>query len=336
MHPLEALNEAELGTLTRVADRLLNTRHLLAPGHRPSQLRPGFGVEFLDFREFTAGDDIRDIDWRTTARSRQPQIRRYNDEVAADWTIVLDCSASMAANHQENNIENTSGNTTWNSSNNKKWALAVQSAAAMAYLLIHLGNRVSVLLFSDQVERLVPLGRGYTHYASILQMLRQFTPPNSGGGSDLRSCVNHIRRRSSVFVISDFLTANSMRDGLDALTIRGDSLHALQVLSDQDFNLPAEQRVRFKDVETGESITVELNDNQRAHHHAALLDLTDSLSSYCTQQNISFSSHMDEKNWKSVLIDHILKRNKPQNSPQKSPLSKQKDKQSNNHRNGNL
>ena len=75
MHPLEALNESELGSLTRVADRLLNTRHLLAPGNRPSQLRPGFGIEFLDFREFTAGDDIRDVDWRTsgaTAMKWQP------------------------------------------------------------------------------------------------------------------------------------------------------------------------------------------------------------------------------------------------------------------------
>jgi uncharacterized protein (DUF58 family) len=303
MHPLEALNESELGSLTRVADRLLITQHLLAPGHRPSQLRPGFGIEFLDFREFSAGDDIRDIDWRATARSRHPQIRRYSDEVAADWFIVLDCSASMAASSSDGN-DDSHGHC-------KKWQLAVQSAAAMAYLLIHLGNRVSILLFSNRIEQMVPLGRGYTHYASILQMLRQFRPARTGGGSDLRSCVLRIKRHSPVFVISDFLTADSMQDGLNALSIRGDRLHALQILSDQDYQLPTEQSVRFKDVETGQTVTAELNNDEREQHHIALTNLCNSLSDYCRKQNIRFSTHMDNEIWKSVLIDHLLERSDP-------------------------
>ena len=116
--------------MTRVADRLLNTQHLLAPGHRSSQRRAGSGIEFLDHREFTPGDDPRRIDWRATARHRHPQVRRYCDEAAADWYIAVDCSASMMFGQAE------------------KWALAVQCAAAMAYLLIHLDNRVALLLFS--------------------------------------------------------------------------------------------------------------------------------------------------------------------------------------------
>ena len=300
MHPLAALNESELGSLSRVAARLLNTRHLLAPGHRPSQRRAGFGIEFLDFREFTAGDDIRDVDWRITARSRHPQIRRYNDEVAADWFIVLDCSASMTHSSGDGSSDD----------NGRKWQLAVQSAAAMAYLLLNLGNRVSVLLFSNRIEQLVHLGRGDTHYASILQMLRQFTPAKSGGGSDLRSCVSHIKHRSPVFVISDFLTADGMQDGLNALSIRGDRLHALQILSSQDYQLPEEQNIRFKDVETGQTITAELNDSERQHHHMALASFCDSLAGYCRKQDIRFSTHRDSENWKSVLIDHLLERNR--------------------------
>ena len=118
MHPLELLNEAELGSLARVVDRLLNTRHLLAPGQRTNRLRPGFGVEFLDHREYSPGDDIRAVDWRSSARSRHPQIRRYSDEAASDWCILLDCSSSMAFGR------------------NRKWSLAVQCAAAMAYRLV--------------------------------------------------------------------------------------------------------------------------------------------------------------------------------------------------------
>ena len=292
MHPLEALNESELTSLTRAADRLLNTHRLLAPGHRPYRQRAGFGIEFLDHREFTSGDDIRNVDWRASARSRQPQIRRYCDEAAADWFIALDCSASMAIGQGE------------------KWALAVQCAAALAYLLIHLGNRAGILLFSNRVEHMIPLGRGYTHYAGILRTLRLITPPASGGGSSLRSCVCRIRRHSPVFVISDFLAPDRMQDGLDALSIRGDRLHALQILSSRDYQIPEQERVRFMDVETAQAVTVDLGHSQRELYHHALDSFCESLAGHCRKQRIRFSRHTNDESWKSVLTSHLLEGNR--------------------------
>ena len=287
MHPLDVLNEAELGNLTRVADRLLNIRHLLAPGQRPNWLRAGFGIEFMDHREFTPGDDIRDVDWRTTARSRHPQIRRYCDEAATDWFILLDCSSSMAFKKAE------------------KWALAVQCAAAMAYLLIHQGNRVSVLLFSDKIEQMVPLGRGYSHYASILQTLRQTTVVDRGKRSDPRCCVSRIKRNSPIFVISDFLTANSMRDGLDALRIRGDILHALQVHTISDYQLPEAESIRFEDIETAQIISTDLSSTQREHYLEAVNSFKNSFINYCLTKHVHFSHHDITESWNSVLVNHL-------------------------------
>jgi uncharacterized protein (DUF58 family) len=291
MHPLAALNEAELGSLTRVADRLLNTRYLLSRGNRPNRLQAGSGIEFLDHHEFSPGDDIRNIDWRVTARSRYPQIRRYCDEAAADWFIALDCSASMAIGDGE------------------KWALAVQCAAAMAYLLVHLDNRVSILLFSNRVEQMVPLGRGYTHYASMLQTLRRVRPPAAGGGSDLRCCVSRIRHHSPVFVISDFLTDDSMKGGLDALSIRGDRLHALQILTSRDYQVPALTSARFKDVETGETITTDLGNDEQQRYRLAFKDYCGSLARHCRKQRIRFSRHMANEDWKSAVAVHLRQRN---------------------------
>jgi uncharacterized protein (DUF58 family) len=287
MHPLEAINEAELSGLIRVADRLLHTHRLLAPGHRPYRRRAGFGIEFLDHREFSPGDDLRNIDWRATARSRHPQIRRYCDEAAADWFVVLDCSASMIFDKGE------------------KWALAVQCAAAMAYLLIHLGNRIGILLFSNRIEQMVPLGRGYGHYGTILQTLRRFTPALSGGGSDLRSCVAHIRRHSPAFVISDFLTPDGMRGGLEALTLRGDRLHALQILSDRENHYPEASPIRLRDVETGQTLTVELDNQQATEHRLALDGFCNALSGYCRKQGVRFSRHQASEGWKDVLANHL-------------------------------
>jgi uncharacterized protein (DUF58 family) len=287
MHPLELLNEAELGNLARAADRLLTNRHLLAPGQRSNRLRPGSGIEFLDHREYSPGDDIRAVDWRASARSRHPQLRRYSDEAAADWFILLDCSSSMAFGHRE------------------KWALALQCTAAMAYLLIHLGNRVSILLFTDRVERVVPLGRGYRHYAGIMQTLRQALAADSGAGSSLRCCVSGIKRNSSIFVISDFLAADGMQDGLDALSMRGDKLHALQILSRHDYRLPAQQAVRFRDVESGATMTAGVNAGQRQAYLQACQDFNTRLAQYCRRKHIHFSRHDAAVAWKSVLLNHL-------------------------------
>ena len=287
MHPLELLNEAELGSLARVVDRLLNTRHLLTPGQRTNRLRPGLGIEFLDHREYSPGDDIRNVDWRSSARSRHPQIRRYCDEAASDWFILLDCSSSMAFGR------------------NQKWALAVQCAAAMAYLLIHLGNRVSILIYADKIERKLPLGRGYSHYASILHGLRQVTPADSGSGSKLRSCVASIKRNSPVFVISDFLAADCMREGLEAISRRGDRLHSMQILSSHDSRLPPGQSARFRDVETGAMMTADISNPQREKYQQAFGNFKNSLSTYCRNKRIHFSRHADDETWKSVLVEHL-------------------------------
>jgi hypothetical protein len=157
---------------------------------------------------------------------------------------------------------------------------------------------------------MVPLGRGYTHYASILRTLRRITPPDAGGGSDLRSCVSRIRRHSPVFVISDFFTADRMQDGLDALSIRGDRLHALQIVSSLEYQVPEENQVRFRDVETARTITVDLGDTERENYRIALDRFCDSLADYCRKQRIRFSHHMNDENWKSVLAAHLLQGNR--------------------------
>lgn len=284
MHPLHSLTEKELGNLTRVGDRLLNTQHLLTQGYRTNRLRSGFGIEFLDYREFVNGDDSRNIDWRSSARSRHPLVRRYCNEASADWSVVLDNSASMSIG------------------NSNKWALSIQCAAAICYLLLHLGNRVSLLLFSDRLRHLVQPGRGYTHYASILQTLRQIIPVKTGGGSNLNSCIERIKRHSPVFVISDFLTHDGMMDGLSALNQRGDRIHALQLLSERDFLLPDQPVIKIRDVESGQSIISSPGNNYRDQ----LDNFCDTLASHCRKQLIQYSLHLDNEHWKSVLLKHLL------------------------------
>lgn len=293
MHPLEGLNDAELGSLARVVDRLLNSRHLLAPGQRINSRRAGIGIEFLDHREYCPGDDIRSVDWRVSARSRHPQIRRYCDEAAADWFILLDCSSSMAI-----------GGAT-------KWALALQCAAAMAYLLLHLGNRVAILAFSDRIESKQPPGRGYAHYARSLRGLRRTETTTCPGGSNPGCCVAGIRRNSPVFVISDFLAADGMREGLEALSRRADRLHALQILSKADRLLPPGRSASLEDVETGAIVSADIGSLQREEYHRAFDGYNHALAQYCRNRHIHFSRHDDTETWKSAIMAHLRYGGKP-------------------------
>jgi uncharacterized protein (DUF58 family) len=284
MHPLEALHERELRQLSRIADQLLSSRLCLAPGQRPDRLHAGFGAEFLDHREFAPGDDIRDIDWRASARSRHPQIRRYWDEAAADWTLCLDVSASMGLDG--------------------KWALALQCTAALAYLLIHLDHRVAVLLFSDRLQQRVPLGRGYKHYARLLRILKQASPRRFGGGTDLRTCIRYVKRRSQVFVISDFLVEDGLQAGLERLWLLCERIHTLQIYA-LDTPPAQDEMARLQDVETGETLTVAHPDRQRQAYHQALESFGNTLGGYCRQRHIRFSRASSEQAWKPVLVEHF-------------------------------
>ena len=82
-------SESELSSLAKVAGRLFTGKQFTSSGHNPTRIRPGFGIEFLDYREYTHNDDQRYIDWRASVRSRQPQIRRYRDETSSDWFVCF-------------------------------------------------------------------------------------------------------------------------------------------------------------------------------------------------------------------------------------------------------
>ena len=286
MHPLAALDEAELASLARVADRLLENRHLLAPGQRSNRSRSGFGIEFLDRREYSPGDDIRALDWRASARSRHPLVRRYCDEASSDWFILLDCSSSMAFGRGE------------------KWTLALQCAAAMAYLLIHLGNRVGVAVFSDRVEHMLPPGRGQAHYAAILRQLRDIRPAARGSGSRPGCCAARIRRNSPLFVISDFLRADAMRTDLDLLGKLCDRLHSIQILDEDDCR-PPPRGWRLQDVESGTVTETGIGEQQLSYYPRALETFELELERYCRRQRIHFSRHKSAEPWKSVLVEHL-------------------------------
>jgi uncharacterized protein (DUF58 family) len=282
--PLAALDGGELEALARVAERLLAGRPLYDPGPRPVRVRAGVGLEFLDVRDYTPGDDPRAIDWRATARSRRLQVRRHHHEAGADWVICVDRSASMVA------------------ADARKWTLAAELGAALAFVLLALGNRVGLALFSDRIDALCPPGRGQRHYASMTQTLQRHAPAASGGASALETCAPFVRRGVNLAVISDFLAPDAMLEGLTRLRQRSGALHALRVTSAADVAVAAGPAT-LVDAETAETLTVIVDPAAAA---AAWAAHTSSFAALCAQLSITLTSPSVAQDWKAAVLEHLL------------------------------
>lgn len=285
---LSDITDTSLLHLGRVADRLLAGKPLSASGQWSRKNRAGRGMEFLDYREYVIGDDLRNIDWRATARSRTPQIRRRRDEAASEWVICLDGSASMSLPDRG------------------KWNLAIQLAAALAYLILRQGNRVSLLVFSDRIDIACPAGRGQLQYGKILRLLKNAQPRTSGGSSALSSCASRIRQQACVAVISDFLAKDAMQGSLDELLHLGGNLHAFQVLSTGECDFGKSESYLLEDVETGEQATV--NSSDAARQASQRLDqLQQELATYCSKRGAPFTACKTDQQWNRVLATYLKK-----------------------------
>jgi uncharacterized protein (DUF58 family) len=275
---------AELEALARVAERLLAGRPLYDPGPRPLHARAGVGLEFLEVRDYTPGDDPRAIDWRATARTRRLQVRRHHHEAGADWMICVDRSASMVA------------------ADARKWSLAVELGAALAFVLLALGNRVGLALFSERLDAVCPPGRGQRQYAAVTQSLLRQAPAAHGGASALEVCAPVVGRGTSIAVISDFLAPDAMRAGLTRLRQRSGPLHALRVTSSSDIAVPAGPAT-LVDAESGETLTVTVDPGSGA---AAWAAHAASLAALCAQLSITLTSPSVAQGWQAGMLEHLL------------------------------
>ena len=148
----------------------------------------GRGMEFDEVRQYHPGDDVRSIDWNVTARTGEPYVKSYVEE--RELTVML--------------AVDVSGSSDFGTRNRFKRELA----AVMSFAATTNNDKVGLLLFTDRVESLVPPRKGRSHVLRMLRDLLVFEP--EGTGTDIRLALDTVhrmlKRRSIVFLVSDFLT----------------------------------------------------------------------------------------------------------------------------------
>jgi len=208
----------------------------------------GAGIDFADLREYTPEDDVRHIDWNVTARLNEPHVRQYTEDRDLTAWLVLDQSASMR----------------FGGTAHGKDSVLTDLAVCLARLFTRGGNRVGAVLYDNGFQRVIPPRTGRTH---VLHLTHEITKPAAtrpGGTTTdldamLRLAASTARRRSLVFVISDFIGDADWEPALTRLGYRH-AVVAVRVVHPLELDLPDLGLVLVEDAETGEQVLADTSD----------------------------------------------------------------------------
>ncbi len=207
----------------------------------------GFGLDLADLREYQYHDDVRYIDWNVTARLDTPYVRVYNEERELTAWFLLDLSPSLD----------------FGSSEAKKRTISAEFVAVLARILTRHGNRVGALFYGASVDTVIPARSGRQQVLHILhKMLARPELTHSEAtdlGDLLRSALQVIRRRSLVFIVSDFISRPGWAQPLALLAQRHDIV-AVRLYDPLEMELPDLGLVVVQDAETAEQLFVDTHD----------------------------------------------------------------------------
>ena len=227
----------------------------------------GFGLDLADLREYQAHDDVRHIDWNVTARTQVPHVRVYNEDREVTAWFLCDLSPS---------VDFGSGET------NKRQVLS-EFVGIVARLLTRQGNKVGAVLYDGVNSFVVPPRGGRQQVLYMLERIaknpRLLHTPRTDISQFIGGAFTALKRRSLVFVVSDFISAPGWDKALLALTRRHEVL-AVRLIDPVDGAMPDVGMLQFEDAETGETVFVDTGDagfrrryeDAAAENEAALLE----------------------------------------------------------------
>ncbi|MFL5646595.1 MAG: DUF58 domain-containing protein [Chloroflexota bacterium] len=211
----------------------------------------GYGVDLADLREYQPGDDVRYIDWNVTARMDEPYLREYTEDRELSAWFLLDLSPSVDFGTGE--------------ADRQKRTVLIDFVSTLARLLTRRGNRVGAVLYGDRVERTIPAAGGRIQVLRIIDALLHQPRHVAAPFTDLRPLLDSghksIKRRSLVFVISDFISEPGWEKSLELLARRHEVI-AIRLVDPREATLPDVGPVILQDAETGEQVYVDTGDKR--------------------------------------------------------------------------
>lgn len=209
----------------------------------------GSGVDFADLREYQAEDDIRYIDWNVSARMNTPYVRKYVEDREVIAWFLLDLSPSVDFGPMEN----------------QKRSVLIDFVGTLARLLTRHGNRIGAIFYGSRIQHTIPARGGRIQVLRLINdLLKQphlahapltdLAPLFEGG-------LHAIKKRSLVFVVSDFISAPGWERPLNLLNRRHEVI-AIRLWDPREMELPDIGTIIMQDSETGEQLYVDTHDKK--------------------------------------------------------------------------
>jgi uncharacterized protein (DUF58 family) len=196
----------------------------------------GRGMAFSEVREYTPGDDVRTIDWNVTARFNSPYVKVFEEERELSVVLLVDVSASGAfGTHKQ-----------------YKKDLITELSAVVAFSATTNNDKIGVIYFSDKIEKFIPPKKGKSHVLRIIRELIDFQAESKGTNLELalKYLTNVIKKRSTVFLLSDFYARDNYTDALKIANKKHD-LIAIKINDKTELEIPKVGLLKLKDNETG-------------------------------------------------------------------------------------
>ncbi len=253
------MEQSENDILRRVRTIEIKSRGLsnqIFAGKYHSAFR-GRGISFSEVREYRPGDDVRDIDWNVTARSRTPHIKIYEESRELTLMLMVDVSGSRMFGSQEQ----------------FKKAILNEVAAILAFSAAQNSDKIGCILFSDRVERYIPPKKGRGHVMMIIRELVGFEPTSKGTdiAEAVRFFTNVNKKRCTCFMLSDFMTTpkgvEDMNEAFKIARSRHDMV-AIRVVDPREGEMPDVGLVEFADAESGETMLIDTSSRAVRQHYA--------------------------------------------------------------------
>ncbi len=256
----------------------------------------GFSVEFSEHRPYMQGDALKNVDWKVFAKSEKYYIKQFEEETNLLSHIFVDASKSMQFKH---------------SGRVSKLDYATILAAALAYVMIDQQDSVGLAIYSDKIHTYLPPKSNRVYLKTLLSALNQIQPAGTTTTSKcLDSVAEKIKKRGLTIIISDFFDdMNSILTALKHIHYKKNEVIVFQILDPIEKSFGFDRDSVFVDLESGDQITTQPHQIQRAYQEA-MSEYLNKLKSECLNFGIEYNLIDTNQPFDKALMSYFAKRSR--------------------------
>ena len=255
----------------------------------------GFSVEFSDHRAYGPGDEIKHIDWKLWAKTNRFFVKRYEEETNLKAHIIIDRSGSMA----------------YSSHSITKLEYSKILAASFSYLLIKNQDAVGMHMFDSEIKKSIMPRSTRGHLNVLLSEMEKIKPNKTTNiAKALHECAEKTNKKGLIILISDLMDdKEEIMKGLKHFLYKGHEVIVFHILDPKEITFDFNERVRFKDIESGEDIITDPRQIQESYQQN-IKQFIDFYQYNCGRHRIDYVQISTNQSLGTVLTEYLSKRKK--------------------------